>query len=172
MAMNRIIRILIGLALIGYAIYSGNSWFYLGAIPLLTGLINWCPLEMKMGTCDPASGCCASPNSTEKESACCVPKVSQNIVMPTSFKAAPKYEDAVTHIEILGTGCSKCVALEEVVKKVTQSMEGSFDVKKVADIEKIMSYSVVSTPGLVINGTVVSTGKLLTADEVSKLLKV
>jgi len=92
--------------------------------------------------------------------------------MPTSFKIVPKKKDAVTYIEILGTGCSKCVALEEVVKKVTQSMEGSFDVKKVADIEKIMSYGVVSTPGLVINGTVVSTGKLLTADEVTKLLKV
>lgn len=172
MVMNRIIRIVIGLALIGYAIYSGNAWFYLGALPLLTGLINWCPLEMKMGTCDPASGCCASPSSTEKENACCAPKVNPNTVIPTSFKAAPKNEDAVTHIEILGTGCSKCVALEEVVKKVTQSIGGSFDVKKVADIEKIMSYGVVSTPGLVINGTVVSTGKLLTADEVTKLLKV
>jgi len=172
MSTNRLIRIVIGLALIGYAIYSGNAWFYLGVLPLLTGLINWCPLEMKMGTCDPVSGCCASTNSVEKESACCAPKVSSHTVIPTSFKAVPENEDGITQIEILGTGCSKCIALEEIVTKVTQSMDGSFDVKKVADIEKIMSYGVVSTPGLVINGIVVSTGKLLTADEVTKLLKV
>ena len=171
MVTNRIVRIVIGLALIGYAVYSGNAWFYLGVLPLITGIINWCPLEMKMGTCDPASGCCATPADTQKESACCTPKANTDTVVPTSFKPVPKVENGVTTIEILGTGCTKCVALEKVVNEVIQELEGNFDVKKVSDIQEIMAYNVVSTPGLVINGTVVSTGKLLSVEEVKKLLE-
>ena len=71
MSTNRIARVVIGLALIGYGLYSQNPWFFLGLVPLITGLINWCPLEMKMGTCDPASGCCATPRA--KNSSCCTP---------------------------------------------------------------------------------------------------
>lgn len=37
-------RILIGLVLIGIGFYTGNAWFYLGVIPLLAGLANFCPL--------------------------------------------------------------------------------------------------------------------------------
>jgi len=171
MTTNRIIRIVVGLALIGYGVYSGNAWFYLGVLPLITGIINWCPLEMKMGTCDPASGCCATPAETQNESACCAPKANTDTVKPTSFKPVSKADNGVTTIEILGTGCPKCVALEKVVSQVTQELEGNFEVKKVSDLQEIMAYNVVSTPGLVINGTVVSTGRLLSADEVKKLLQ-
>jgi len=44
-------------------------------------------------------------------------------------------------------------------------------VKKVSDLQEIMAYNVVSTPGFVINGTVLSTGKLLSVDEVKNILK-
>jgi hypothetical protein len=37
-------RIVLGLGLIGYGVASGNNWFYLGAIPLIAGLVNFCPL--------------------------------------------------------------------------------------------------------------------------------
>jgi len=171
MATNRIVRILIGLALIGYAIYSGNAWFYLGVLPLFTGLINWCPLEMKMGTCDPASGCCATPEA-KTESACCAPVKDVSETKVTSFKPVTKPQDGTTKIEILGTGCTKCVALEKVVNTVVGNLEGNYEVEKVSDLQEIMAYNVVSTPGLVINGTVVSTGKLLSVDEVKKLLAV
>jgi hypothetical protein len=40
----RPIRLVVGSALIGYGVYSGNPWFYLGAIPLIAGIINFCPL--------------------------------------------------------------------------------------------------------------------------------
>lgn len=74
-------------------------------------------------------------------------------------------------IEILGTGCAKCKALEEAVKQAV-SKSGKFaQIEKVEDIMKIMEYSVVSTPGLVIDGKVVSTGKLLSVDEIVDLLK-
>ena len=45
-------RIFLGSALIGYGVYSGNSWFYLGVIPLIAGLANFCPLCKVTGQCD------------------------------------------------------------------------------------------------------------------------
>jgi len=69
-------------------------------------------------------------------------------------------------IEILGTGCPKCIQLEAVVKEAIAKSGKFVQLEKVDDIMKIMEYQVVSTPGLVIDGTVVSTGKLLSIDEV------
>ena len=45
-------RIVIGLALIGYGVYSGNQWFYLGVVPLIAGLVNFCPLCIITKKCD------------------------------------------------------------------------------------------------------------------------
>jgi len=74
-------------------------------------------------------------------------------------------------IEILGTGCTKCKALEEATKQAV-AMSGKFaQIEKVEDIMKIMEYGVMSTPGLVIDGKVVSTGKLLSVNEIIELIK-
>lgn len=73
-------------------------------------------------------------------------------------------------IEVLGTGCSKCVQLEAIVKKAIAQSGKFVQLEKVDDIMKIMEYQVVSTPGLVIDGKVVSTGKLLSVDEVLLLI--
>jgi len=45
-------RIVLGVSLIGYGAYSANPWFYLGALPLVAGLINLCPLCAITGQCD------------------------------------------------------------------------------------------------------------------------
>jgi small redox-active disulfide protein 2 len=74
-------------------------------------------------------------------------------------------------IEILGTGCSKCKALEEATKQAVAKIGGFHTVEKVEDIMKIMEYGVVSTPGLVVDGVVKSTGKLLSVDEIVKILQ-
>ena len=74
-------------------------------------------------------------------------------------------------IEILGTGCAKCKTLEEVVKQAVAKAGGFHQVEKVDDLMEIMKYNVVSTPGLVIDGVVKSTGKVLTVDEVVKLIE-
>ena len=74
-------------------------------------------------------------------------------------------------IEILGTGCTKCKSLEEAVKQAVAKSGKFAQIEKVEDIMKIMEYNVVSTPGLVIDGRVVSTGKLLSVDEIVDLLK-
>ncbi|MFA6196547.1 MAG: thioredoxin family protein [Sulfurimonas sp.] len=69
-------------------------------------------------------------------------------------------------IEVLGTGCSKCATLENVVKQAIAKSGKFVQLEKVDDIMKIMEYQVVSTPALVIDGKVVSTGKVLSVDEV------
>ncbi|MGB5965914.1 MAG: thioredoxin family protein [Sulfurimonadaceae bacterium] len=69
-------------------------------------------------------------------------------------------------IEVLGTGCTKCITLENVVKQAIAKSGKFVQLEKVDDIMKIMEYQVVSTPGLVIDGKVVSTGKVLSVDEV------
>ncbi len=74
-------------------------------------------------------------------------------------------------IEILGTGCAKCKTLEEVAKQAVAKVGGFHQVQKVEDIMKIMEYNVVSTPGFVIDGVVKSTGKVLSVDEVVKLME-
>ena len=73
-------------------------------------------------------------------------------------------------IEVLGTGCAKCTALEAVVKQAIAKSGKFVQLEKVDDIMKIMEYQVVSTPGLVIDGDVVSTGKVLSVDEVLALM--
>ena len=169
MSTNRIVRIVVGLALIGYGVYSGNAWFYLGVLPLITGIINWCPLEMKMGTCDPASGCCATPTQNESESACCA--------TPAPAQAAPKqaanFSFAVKKgkIEVLGTGCKKCQELETAAKEAVKELNSDYEVVKVEDIQEITNYGVTSTPALVINGVIKSTGRVLSVDEIKELIK-
>jgi len=72
--MNRIMRIIVGLGLIAYGIYSGNAWFYLGIVPLLTGIINWCPMQIMMGDCKDGqcnNGTCGTTEQKEKETSCC-----------------------------------------------------------------------------------------------------
>jgi small redox-active disulfide protein 2 len=96
-------------------------------------------------------------------------KASSTQKVPT-FNAGSFSAEKPTKIEILGTGCTKCLALEKVVQDVVATMDGMFEVVKVEDIQEIMAYQVMSTPGLVIDGVVKSTGKLLTQEEVRTLL--
>ncbi len=74
-------------------------------------------------------------------------------------------------IEILGTGCAKCIALENNTKEALKQIGGFHEVVKVDDVVKIMEYNVMSTPGLVVDGIVKSTGKLLNVNEIVELLK-
>lgn len=73
-------------------------------------------------------------------------------------------------IEILGTGCTKCKALEEAVKKAVAQIGGFYEVKKVEDIVEIMNYGVMSTPALVVDGVVKSTGKLLNVEDIVEFI--
>lgn len=74
-------------------------------------------------------------------------------------------------IKILGTGCAKCNALEKAAKEAVQELGVDAKVTEVRDIRDIMSYGVMLTPGLVINGKVKSTGKLLNKNDIKKLIE-
>lgn len=73
-------------------------------------------------------------------------------------------------IEILGTGCAKCQALTLHAKEAIAKKGIFAQVEKVEDIMKIMTYGVTSTPALVVDGVVKSSGKLLSVDEIIALL--
>jgi small redox-active disulfide protein 2 len=74
-------------------------------------------------------------------------------------------------IEILGTGCLKCKTLEENAKQALAKIGGFHELKKVEDIVEIMNYGVMSTPALVVDGKVLSIGKILTPDQIIELIK-
>ena len=74
-------------------------------------------------------------------------------------------------IKILGTGCSSCIRLENNVKQVLKENEINADVEKVTDIPEIVSYGVMSIPALVIDEKVISYGKVLSPEEIKRLLE-
>lgn len=65
-------------------------------------------------------------------------------------------------IKILGTGCANCLKLEELVKEVVVGNNLAADIEKVTNKDKFMDYGVMLTPGLVVNGKVLSSGKIPT----------
>jgi small redox-active disulfide protein 2 len=73
-------------------------------------------------------------------------------------------------IEVLGTGCAKCKTLEENAKQALAKIGGFHELKKVEDIVEIMNYGVMSTPALVVDGSVKSSGKLLSVDEILEII--
>jgi small redox-active disulfide protein 2 len=74
-------------------------------------------------------------------------------------------------IEILGTGCAKCQKLEDLVREVVEASGVAADITKVKDIKRIMTYGVMTTPGLVVDGQVKIAGKLPTAEQVKSWIK-
>ncbi len=73
-------------------------------------------------------------------------------------------------IQVLGTGCAKCKTLYETVNKAVQETGVDAMVEKVEDIQKIMTFQILMTPGLVIDGQVKTAGRLPTLEEVKKLI--
>lgn len=73
-------------------------------------------------------------------------------------------------IKVLGSGCSKCKKLEENVRKAVAEKGIEAAIEKVTDLKDIMGYGVMTTPALVIDDKVVSSGKLLSASDIIKLI--
>ena len=74
------------------------------------------------------------------------------------------------NIKILGTGCPNCSKLEKETKKAVSNLGILAEVEKVTDLQKIMAFDILSTPGLVINGKVVSSGRIPSQDEIQSFL--
>ena len=73
-------------------------------------------------------------------------------------------------IEILGVGCPKCKQLTANAEAAAKELGICVEIAKVTDITKIMEYGVMMTPALAVDGRVVSSGKVLSKDEVKDIL--
>ena len=74
-------------------------------------------------------------------------------------------------IKVLGSGCANCKRLEAVVRQVVENEKIEAEIEKVTDFTKITQYPILSTPGLVINEKVVSSGRIPGIAEVTAWLK-
>ena len=82
-----------------------------------------------------------------------------------------KPADGICCVKVLGTGCRSCHQLYENVRAAVTKAGIPVEVEYVTDMEKIMSYGIMTTPALVINGQVVSAGKVLKEAEVCGFLE-
>lgn len=65
-------------------------------------------------------------------------------------------------IKVLGPGCANCINLEKLCKEVVAENGIEAEIQKITDFKDIMAHGIMSTPGLIINGKIVSSGKLPT----------
>jgi small redox-active disulfide protein 2 len=73
-------------------------------------------------------------------------------------------------IQILGTGCSKCAELAKQADKAARELELDYELIKVTDINDIVSFGVMMTPALAVDGEVKLVGKVPDVDEIKKIL--
>ena len=88
-----------------------------------------------------------------------------------SGSCTPEAEKKESGIKILGGGCAKCNALEAATVDALRELGMDTAIDHVRDFEKIAAYGVMTTPALVVDGQVVSYGKVLKKDEVIAILK-
>ncbi len=103
-------------------------------------------------------------NKKESRTSCCGGH------MPETASRA-ETEKASAGIKVLGSGCAKCNALEQAVGEALSELGMETAVDHVTDFAQIAAYGVMSTPALVVDGRVVSCGKVLKKDEAKELIR-
>lgn len=109
-----------------------------------------CACNGDVPTYEAESSCCCGGSHTQTENCC--------------------ERNTVTSIKVLGAGCKSCHEQFEYAKKAVEELGLSAEVEYITDIEKVMSYGVMSMPAIVVNEKVSSMGKVLKSAEVVKLL--
>jgi small redox-active disulfide protein 2 len=71
-----------------------------------------------------------------------------------------------TNIKVLGTGCANCKTTLKLIEEVAAAKGVAVQLEKVEDIQAIMGYGVMSTPGVVIDGKVVHAGGVPSRDKI------
>ena len=74
-------------------------------------------------------------------------------------------------VKVLGSGCAKCNALEDAVRAALTELGMDTTIDHVTDFTQIAAYGVMTTPALVVDGKVVSYGKVLKKDEAKALIQ-
>jgi len=73
-------------------------------------------------------------------------------------------------IQILGTGCAKCKALTANAEEAVRELGLSTEIEKVTAIQDIMKFQILMTPGLAVDGQVKVAGRVISTEEIKKLL--
>ncbi len=73
-------------------------------------------------------------------------------------------------LQILGTGCPKCKLLLANAEQAVAGLEPPLEIEKISDIKEIMKFRVLATPALAIDGVVKAAGRVLSPDEIKKLI--
>ncbi len=106
-------------------------------------------------------------NKKEETSSCCCEG-------KCDAESMAKAESAKTEgagVKVLGSGCTKCNQLEAATKAALEQLGMDAMIDHVTDFSQIAAYGVMTTPALVIDGKVVSYGKVLKTEEVVKILQ-
>jgi small redox-active disulfide protein 2 len=101
----------------------------------------------------------------EPSHSCCEGSDAENMAKAEEAKSAG------ASVKVLGSGCAKCNALEAAAKEALAQLDMDTEIEHVRDFSQIASYGVMSTPALVVDGKVVSYGKVLKTEEVVAILK-
>ena len=73
-------------------------------------------------------------------------------------------------LQVLGTGCAKCNALAMAADEAAQALGQPYEIEKITDLQRIMSFGVMMTPALVVDGQVKVSGKVPSVDEIKTML--
>ena len=102
----------------------------------------------------------------KKSSCCCTDNCDTE-----SMAKAEKAKTEGASVKVLGSGCAKCNQLEAATKAALEQLGMDTAIDHVSDFAQIATYGVMTTPALVVDGKVVSYGKVLKTDEVVKILQ-
>lgn len=91
--------------------------------------------------------------------------------IPEAVEKAADNLDKGESVKVLGSGCVKCNELEANVKTALEQLGMDTAIEHVTDFNVIAAYGVMTTPALVVDGKVVSYGKVLKVEEATKLLQ-
>lgn len=75
----------------------------------------------------------------------------------------------MTDIKILGTGCPNCLKLESLVRETLKDLGLEADIEKVTDYEEILGWGIMATPGLVLNDSVVLSGRIPSRNQLAEI---
>lgn len=111
-------------------------------------------------------------NEKSEQPACCCNSANTTTAVSgseTASKCCVKPVEGICCIKVLGSGCKSCHQLYQNVKEAVAKLGVDVEVEYITDMEKVMSYGVMSMPALVVNEKVVSVGRVLKASEIEKM---